>query len=291
MVPFECECVFVCVCVCVSANAHTVCLLGCYVATLERLASRTRSRGPHDAETDKHVPQFNSPTAAARRRWGLVQSLRGLLRAAPPQKPQKRANPCSPTQSIRALPLPRPPRLADRPSPRPPAALGHPARPPSPAKTGAGVAALLVMHYRARYPSICVRAWCYAPPGGLMSPGASAALEDCCHTLVSSKDMIPRMSLWTTELLRAELMQAALRCKVSKTRLLLGTLLGRTWREDEVLVPFDQLPLEKKARCGTAHVIWGRRSVQITNCVCNHSVCIAHAWPPFRPLIPQDHLL
>jgi hypothetical protein len=40
--------------------------------------------------------------------------------------------------------------------------------------------------------------------------------------------------------------------QVSKTRLLLGTLLGRTWREDEVLLPFEQLPPEKLARRAAA---------------------------------------
>jgi hypothetical protein len=50
---------------------------------------------------------------------------------------------------------------------------------------GAGVAALLALHYRARYSS--VRAWCFAPPGGLMSPAAAASLKDICYSLVSAK--------------------------------------------------------------------------------------------------------
>lgn len=143
---------------------------------------------------------------------------------------------------------------------------------------GAGVAALLAMHYRARYPGTRVAAWCFAPPGGLMSPGAAASLEGTCFAVVSAKvsacvilcvalqgralcssmrraaaslegesyyrsdicdkrnrfsappvlpppththqlhattqDMIPRMSLWTVERLRDEIMMAALRCKV-----------------------------------------------------------------------------
>ena len=37
--------------------------------------------------------------------------------------------------------------------------------------------------------------------------------------------MIPRLSLWTVERLRDELMLCALRCKVSKARLLLSALL------------------------------------------------------------------
>jgi hypothetical protein len=51
--------------------------------------------------------------------------------------------------------------------------------------TGAGVAALLALHYRARYGS--VRAWCFAPPGGLLSPAAAASLSDICYSLVSAK--------------------------------------------------------------------------------------------------------
>lgn len=50
---------------------------------------------------------------------------------------------------------------------------------------GAGVAALLALHYRARYAS--VRCWSFAPPGGLMSPAAAASLSDICYSLVSAK--------------------------------------------------------------------------------------------------------
>ena len=64
---------------------------------------------------------------------------------------------------------------------------GGPAAAAAAKKTGAGVAALLALHYRARYPSVDVRAWCFAPPGGLMSPGAAASLEGACHSLVSAK--------------------------------------------------------------------------------------------------------
>lgn len=47
-----------------------------------------------------------------------------------------------------------------------------------------------------------------------MSPAAAASLKDICYSLVSAKDMIPRMSLWTIERLRDEMMLCALRCKV-----------------------------------------------------------------------------
>jgi hypothetical protein len=47
------------------------------------------------------------------------------------------------------------------------------------------VAALLALHYRARYSS--VRCWSFAPPGGLMSPAAAASLSDICTSLVSAK--------------------------------------------------------------------------------------------------------
>jgi hypothetical protein len=50
---------------------------------------------------------------------------------------------------------------------------------------GAGVAALLALHYRCIYPR--VRVWCFAPPGGLMSPAAAASLKDICYSLVSAK--------------------------------------------------------------------------------------------------------
>jgi hypothetical protein len=47
------------------------------------------------------------------------------------------------------------------------------------------VAALLALHYRCIYPR--VRVWCFAPPGGLMSPAAAASLKDICYSLVSAK--------------------------------------------------------------------------------------------------------
>lgn len=50
---------------------------------------------------------------------------------------------------------------------------------------GAGVAALLALHYRGLFPR--VRVWCFAPPGGLMSPAAAASLKDICYSLVSAK--------------------------------------------------------------------------------------------------------
>jgi hypothetical protein len=50
---------------------------------------------------------------------------------------------------------------------------------------GAGVAALLALHYRSIYPS--VRVWCFAPPGGLMSPAAATSLKDICYSVVSAK--------------------------------------------------------------------------------------------------------
>jgi len=36
--------------------------------------------------------------------------------------------------------------------------------------------------------------------------------------------------------------------QISKTRLMLGTLLGRVWDESEVLVPVEQIGAEKLAR-------------------------------------------
>ena len=51
---------------------------------------------------------------------------------------------------------------------------------------GAGVAALLAMHYRNVFPGR-VKAWCFAPPGGLLSPAAAESLEDICYSLVSAK--------------------------------------------------------------------------------------------------------
>lgn len=58
---------------------------------------------------------------------------------------------------------------------------------------GAGVAALLAMHLRMRYPNM--HCWAFAPPGGLLSPAAARASRDWCTSIIIAKDMIPRLSL------------------------------------------------------------------------------------------------
>lgn len=57
---------------------------------------------------------------------------------------------------------------------------------------GAGVAALLVHHWRRRYPT--VRGYVFAPPC-ILTLNAARALAPCCTSIVFGDDMIPRLSL------------------------------------------------------------------------------------------------
>ena len=107
---------------------------------------------------------------------------------------------------------------------------GHRISPPAPCcccwlkvccghSLGAGVAAVLSMHLRTRYPGL--RCWAFAPPGGLMSVGGSLAMREYCTSVIIGKDMIPRLSLRSVERLADEMLVAASRCKVG-----LGSGLG-----------------------------------------------------------------
>uniref|UniRef100_A0A383W0M9 sn-1-specific diacylglycerol lipase n=1 Tax=Tetradesmus obliquus TaxID=3088 RepID=A0A383W0M9_TETOB len=138
---------------------------------------------------------------------------------------------------------------------------------------GAGVAALLALHYRSLFPR--VRVWCFAPPGGLMSPAAAASLKDICYSLVSAKDMVPRMSLWTIERLRDEMMLCALRCKMPKLKLLLGAALGIDWEEGQVLTPPEELTDAQAGRYRDY-----RRAVEKERCMDPLRVRIAREFVP-----------
>jgi len=137
---------------------------------------------------------------------------------------------------------------------------------------GAGVAAVLSMHLRTRYPGL--RCWAFAPPGGLMSVGGSLAMREYCTSVIIGKDMIPRLSLRSVERLADEMLVAASRCKVglgsglgpvvsrrfeirsqlliappadsarqlSKTRIWLGTtVLGTKFKEEDVFKPEEEV--------------------------------------------------
>eukprot|EP00879_Flechtneria_rotunda_P014617 GHRR01015274.1.p1 GENE.GHRR01015274.1~~GHRR01015274.1.p1 ORF type:complete len:332 (+),score=134.11 GHRR01015274.1:416-1411(+) len=81
-----------------------------------------------------------------------------------------------------------------------------------------------------------------------MSPAAAASLKDICYSVINGKDMVPRMSLWTIERLRDEMMLCALRCKVPKLKLLLGAFFGLQWTEQDVLRPLQEMTAAQIAR-------------------------------------------
>jgi sn1-specific diacylglycerol lipase len=60
---------------------------------------------------------------------------------------------------------------------------------------GAGVGALLTLHLRSHYPRLNPRCWAYAPPGGLISPTLAPHLEKHCISVITGRDLVPRLSL------------------------------------------------------------------------------------------------
>ena len=65
---------------------------------------------------------------------------------------------------------------------------------------GAGVAALMALLLRGRYPQ--VTCWAFAPPGGLMSPALAKAIAPLCTSFVCGDDIVPRLTLSNLERLR-----------------------------------------------------------------------------------------
>jgi hypothetical protein len=54
---------------------------------------------------------------------------------------------------------------------------------------GAGIAAFVGMHLRRTYN---VHAWCYSPPGWLMTPELAESTKPFVTAVVINKDMVPR---------------------------------------------------------------------------------------------------
>ncbi|KXZ56550.1 hypothetical protein GPECTOR_1g494 [Gonium pectorale] len=106
---------------------------------------------------------------------------------------------------------------------------------------GGGAAALLAMRLRAALPAaVNVRCWAFSPPGSLASPRLSCALSPFTVSVVSGKDLIPRLSLHTLERYRDEMITALARCSCSKAALLLIGLSRRhrLRRAARLLLPY-----------------------------------------------------
>ena len=58
---------------------------------------------------------------------------------------------------------------------------------------GAGVAALVTLRLKDRYPS--AKCWAFCPPGGLMSANLSHAAQGFVNCVVVGKDIVPRLSV------------------------------------------------------------------------------------------------
>ncbi|KAL7058071.1 hypothetical protein AAHC03_016940 [Spirometra sp. Aus1] len=79
---------------------------------------------------------------------------------------------------------------------------------------GAGIVSLLAVLVRPRYPEL--KAYAYAPPGGLMNPLLSEHTRDFVCSFVYGYDCIPRLNTSSLEDLRARLVHALVVCQVPK---------------------------------------------------------------------------
>ena len=119
---------------------------------------------------------------------------------------------------------------------------------------GAGVAAVLALLIRDawRAHQVDVRCVAFAPPGGMLSRGVAAASRAFTTSVFVENDVVPTLSLATTELLRDELLHALCFSRASKAAiaydLFASTLCGCTRRRGRrVHVPPPPLCIEGDA--------------------------------------------
>lgn len=60
---------------------------------------------------------------------------------------------------------------------------------------GAGIAAFAAMYLHAALPETDVTAWCFSPPGWLMTPQLAAWCESFVTSVVINKDVVPRCAI------------------------------------------------------------------------------------------------
>ncbi|KAK9793755.1 hypothetical protein WJX73_001910 [Symbiochloris irregularis] len=83
---------------------------------------------------------------------------------------------------------------------------------------GGGVAALLALKLRARFPK--THCWAFCPPGGLVTAGLAHAMEPFCTSVALGKDGVPRASLHTMARLMDDAVEGLARGKRCKMRVL-----------------------------------------------------------------------
>jgi hypothetical protein len=89
---------------------------------------------------------------------------------------------------------------------------------------GAGVAALLSLLLRPYFNNL--RCFCFAPPGGLVSPALSRLMRAWTVSVIVGKDIIPRASVFNFQKLLSEAVLALSRCKVNKADVMRAPVLS-----------------------------------------------------------------
>ncbi|KAL3145874.1 hypothetical protein ABBQ38_015244 [Trebouxia sp. C0009 RCD-2024] len=110
---------------------------------------------------------------------------------------------------------------------------------------GAGVAALMTLRLKDKYPS--AKCWAFCPPGGLMSANLSHAAQGFVNCVVVGKDIVPRLSVVNIGRLIDELVTSLAMCKHNKNNMLLRKL-STYWRHHHVEQLFhDHAHIPKEA--------------------------------------------
>lgn len=111
---------------------------------------------------------------------------------------------------------------------------------------GAAIAALLSVQFVSWYNPSSITAWCFDPPGGLVTENLSLAMRSFVTSVIVGKDVISRTSTVTFEMLQDQLVVALARCRLSKCKVLMH-LTSRSLRNaptTEVFYAVDDVPEE-----------------------------------------------
>ncbi|KAI8914498.1 Alpha/Beta hydrolase protein, partial [Gorgonomyces haynaldii] len=95
---------------------------------------------------------------------------------------------------------------------------------------GAGVAALVGYYLRKKHAS--VRVYAYEAPGGLLNESGASLFDDFCVTVVCGDDLVPRLSRYCMDLLKADLIRILKNCQEPKYKII-HSVIGNLFKVSE----------------------------------------------------------
>ncbi|KAK9831061.1 hypothetical protein WJX74_001575 [Apatococcus lobatus] len=118
---------------------------------------------------------------------------------------------------------------------------------------GAGVAALMALKLKDRFPDLV--AWAFCPPGSLVSKSLIKPMQKFCFSVVCGKDAVPRMSVGNVARLMDEMVTSLARCKRHKLQVLFGSYWNKQKRPDSdaLFHSYEDIPREPKLILANYH--------------------------------------